>query len=164
MIGTEVMHRLYEPGLTLVGISSAVAAPMREEDRSVAPTHLDPRWEPHLRRPVLLTCANSLPGRLQGVGEQLRSQEAPPSWRGLWRPDQSWQWKNSFTEPSGRWLKCSVEWFWNDEPSDPVPCTLKVKVPPTVLPFALNPPQVVNLPVKLGRLGSSSGSATNVPV
>jgi hypothetical protein len=41
---------------------------------------------------------------------------------------------------------------------------LKVKVPLTTWLFWLKPPQVVNLPVKLGRFGSSKGTATNVPV
>jgi hypothetical protein len=58
-----------------------------------------------------------------------------------------WQWKNSLTVPSGRTLKCSVTWFLNVDPSEPVPCAVKVKVPFTVLPFWLKPPQMVNLPV-----------------
>ena len=58
-----------------------------------------------------------------------------------------WQWKNSFTLPSGRTLKCSTLEFENVEPSEPVPRTSKVNVPFTVDPFWLKPPQTVNLPV-----------------
>ena len=39
-----------------------------------------------------------------------------------------------------------------------------VNVPLTVVPLALKPPQTVKRPVKLGRLGSSSGTALKVPV
>lgn len=59
-----------------------------------------------------------------------------------------WQWKNSLTEPSGRWLKCSTWLTLNVDPSDPVPRTLNVKVPLTTESlFWLKPPHVVNLPV-----------------
>ena len=58
-----------------------------------------------------------------------------------------WQWKNSLPEPSGRTLKWSTLWLEKVEPSEPVPRTLNVNVPFTVDPFALKPPQVVNLPV-----------------
>lgn len=58
-----------------------------------------------------------------------------------------WQWKNSLTVPSGRTLKCSTKLVLNAEPSEPVPRTLNVKVPFTVWPLALKPPQIVNLPV-----------------
>ena len=61
-------------------------------------------------------------------------------------------------------MKWSATWLLKVEPSDPVPCTVKVKVPFTVLPFWLNPPHVVNLPASFGRLVSSRGSATKVPV
>jgi hypothetical protein len=75
-----------------------------------------------------------------------------------------WQWKNSFTLPSGRTLKCSTLWLLTVEPSDPIPCRLNVNMPFTVLPLWLKLPQTVNLPVKLGRLGSTSGTAVNLPV
>lgn len=58
-----------------------------------------------------------------------------------------WQLKNSLTVPFGRTLKCSLTWFLNVDPSDPVPRTLKVNVPSTTLPLSLKPPQTVNLPV-----------------
>ena len=44
------------------------------------------------------------------------------------------------------------------------PATLKVNVPFTVDPLSLKPPHWVNLPVSLGRLGSSTGVAVNLPV
>ena len=44
-------------------------------------------------------------------------------------------------------MKCSTLWLEKVEPSEPVARTLKVNVPFIVHPFALNPPQVVNLPV-----------------
>jgi hypothetical protein len=61
-------------------------------------------------------------------------------------------------------LKWSVVWFLNVDPSEPTPWAVKVNVPFTVFPFWLNPPHTVKWPVKLGRLGSSRGSATKVPV
>ena len=61
-------------------------------------------------------------------------------------------------------MKCSVVWKLTVDPSEPVPRRLKVNVPFTVVPFWLTPPQIVNLPVKLGRLASSSGTALNLPV
>jgi hypothetical protein len=53
----------------------------------------------------------------------------------------------------------------NRDPSEPSPRPLKVKVPLTISLFCcLRPPRAVNEPVKLGRLGSSSGTATSLPV
>ena len=71
-----------------------------------------------------------------------------------WRPCRKsavfaqWQWKNSLTERSGRWLECSTWLTPNVDPSEPVPRTLKVNVLLTTESlFWLKPPHVVNLPV-----------------
>jgi hypothetical protein len=49
--------------------------------------------------------------------------------------------------PSGRTLKWSEELILTRDPSEPVACRLKVKVPLTTWLFWLNPPQMVTLPV-----------------
>ena len=44
-----------------------------------------------------------------------------------------------------------------------MPVRLKVNVPPSVLPLALKPPQIVNVPLASSAPGSSA-FATNLPV
>jgi len=75
---------------------------------------------------------------------QLVTVERQPQTRKL---SNQWQWKNSCILPLGRWLKCSLTWFENVEPSEPVPRTLKVNDPSAVVAFWLKLPQTVNLPV-----------------
>ena len=58
-----------------------------------------------------------------------------------------WQWKNSFTDPSGRSLECSTVWFVTFDPSEPTRLTLNVNVPLVVVPLALKPPQTAKVPV-----------------
>src|SRR5688572_5934735 len=50
------------------------------------------------------------------------------------------------------------------EPSEPVARALKVNCPVTVDPLSMKLPRTVKLPVKLARVGSSSGTAVRVPV
>ena len=68
-------------------------------------------------------------------------------WRGEAPAHDQWQCVKKNSAPVGVVLKWSVTWLEKLEPSEPVPRTLSVKVPLTDVPLALNPPQMVSLPV-----------------
>ena len=72
-------------------------------------------------RVVCLIMLNRFPQARQGGGAAIGA-----GW---------WQWKKALTMPSGRWLKWSVMWTFNVDPSEPVPWTVAVKVPLTTLPL-----------------------------
>ena len=75
---------------------------------------------------------------------------APPArchWPGEAPAHDQWQCVKKNSAPVGVVLKWSVTWLEKLEPSEPVPRTLNVKVPLTDVPLALNPPQMVSLPV-----------------
>jgi hypothetical protein len=57
-----------------------------------------------------------------------------------------------------------VLWNWKIEPSDPIPCTVKVNVPFTVALFWSNPPPDRELSGVARQAHARRGSATNVLV